>query len=148
MIRDSYERYATVEATKKSTHSTNRPVLLCNTIAEQIPNKHILERTVPLFKRKVIPEYRPEFKVCTKYINKNDPIPLPSDPPTLHQAFVKEININNTLSGRDKKLDPCEKKRIQQTAEYVNHFNITNISTKNVWNNKTKRKEIGPVIRK
>ena len=84
-----------------------------------------------------------------KYVNMNDPTPLPCAPPTLHQAFVKEIDINNSISGRDKMLNPDKKKRIEHTAEYVNHFRISSAPTKNVWNNKTKRKEIYPVaIRK
>ena len=149
MISGTYNRYAKVEATKQNTHSTVSPVLLCNTRAEQIPNTEIFERTVPLFPKSVIPEYREEFKVCTKYIDMNDPTPLPCNPPTLHQAFVNEIDINNSITGRDKLLDPTEKKRVEHTAEYVNHFRMSSVSTKNVWNNKTKRKEIYPtVIRK
>ena len=78
----------------------------------------------------------------------NDPTPIPSAPPTLHQAFVNEIDVNNTLTGRNTILDPTEKKRIEHTAEYANHFIMSSAPTKNVWNNKTKRKDIAPIIRK
>ena len=146
MISGTYDRYAKVEATKQSTHNTVAPVLLCNTRAEQIPNTEIFARTIPLFPKTVIPEYREEFRVCTKYVNMNDPTPSPSAPPTLHEAFAREIDVNNSLTGRDKVLDPTEKKRIEHTAEYVNHFRMSSAPTKNVWNNKTKRKEIYPVV--
>ena len=145
MINETYERYAKVEATKHNSHNTVAPVLFCNTHAEQIPNTEIFERTIPLFPKTVIPEYREQFKVCTAYVNKNDPTPSPSAPPTLHEAFVREIDVNNTLTGRGKVLDPTEKKRIEHTAEYVTHFRMSSVPTKNVWNNKTKRKDMAPI---
>jgi hypothetical protein len=65
---DNYE----VLGCSKNNDSKSCPVMLCNYEKSATENSKIFSRNFPENKTPIIPNYRGSFKVCNKYVDKND----------------------------------------------------------------------------
>ena len=65
---DNYE----ILGCSKNNNSKACPVMMCNYKKHAEENSKIFSRNFPQNKPSIIPDYRGEYKVCNKYVNKND----------------------------------------------------------------------------
>ena len=81
----------------KNNSSKTCPVLLCNFEKQARQNVRIFSRNFPEEKNEIIPDYRGEYKVCDKYINKN----------SIPKKFKKHTNNIIGITGdEENKLYP------------------------------------------
>ena len=84
---DNYE----ILGCSQNNNSRSCPVLLCNYEKQANENSKIFSRNFPLNKTPVIPTYRGEYKVCNKYINKND----------IPKKYKNNTNTINAIDGTE-----------------------------------------------
>ena len=109
------------------------PVCYCNYKKQEDMNRKIYQRNIPQQVNKIVPDYRPTFKVCDKMVDMNDPLVKQLQDLTGEGNPVEEFTSN--FQSNNKAFDNYDQELVEKKYKEIKQSELSKIyNDAQLWN--------------